>query len=216
MARAPSVEGADLDEASPSAAPGSGAAGTQTASGPAGEPATRARTAGKERPGRPRWLLFAGLALTVFVLDQVTKAWIVATVDPGRPLVIIDDYLRLVITHNTGALFGLFRDQAPIFAVASLGVIALIVAYHGRSGRNPILSVALGLLLGGAFGNLADRLRLGYVLDFVDAGIGDVRWYTFNVADAAISGSLVLIVLLALVPSLNDPGSGRRSAGADA
>jgi signal peptidase II len=160
--------------------------------------------------GRPLWVTFIGLSLTVFVLDQLTKAWIAANVEPGRPVEVLGDFVRLVITHNTGALFGLFRDQAPLFALASIAVIGLIVAYHGRSGRSPLLSVALGLLLGGALGNLADRLRLGYVLDFVDSGIGDFRWYTFNVADAAISGSLVLILLLALFPSLGDLGTDRR------
>jgi len=83
-----------------------------------------------------------------------------------------------------------------------LAVIGLIVWYHGHSGRSLTLSVALGLLLGGAIGNLSDRLRHGFVLDFVDAGVGGLRWYTFNVADAAISGALLLLVLIALRPSL--------------
>jgi signal peptidase II len=80
-------------------------------------------------------------------------------------------------------------------------VIGLIVAYHARSSPDLWLSVALGFLLGGAIGNLIDRLRLGYVVDFVDAGVGDVRWYTFNVADAAISTSIVLLLLLAIRPA---------------
>jgi lipoprotein signal peptidase len=62
--------------------------------------------------------------------------------------------------------------------------------------------VTLGLLLGGALGNMADRLRLGYVVDFVDIGIGDLRWYTFNMADAAISAAIVLLVAAAFVPAL--------------
>ena len=70
----------------------------------------------------------------------------------------------------------------------SLVVIGLIVAYHAPVAAGALyLSIALGLLLGGALGNLIDRLRLGYVVDFVDIGIGDFRLYTFNVADAAIS-----------------------------
>jgi signal peptidase II len=81
-------------------------------------------------------------------------------------------------------------------------VVALIVWYHGSSGRNLLLSVALGLLLGGALGNMIDRLRLGYVVDFVDLGIGNIRFYTFNVADSAISGAILLLILLALVPGL--------------
>lgn len=166
--------------------------------------------------GRPRWPLFGTLAVGVLVLDQLTKAWVAANVPADRPIRVLDDYIRLVITHNTGGLFGMFRDLAPILAFASIGVIALIVLYHARSGRSLLLTLALGLLLGGALGNLFDRLRLGYVLDFVDAGIGDFRWYTFNVADTAISISLVLLVLVALRPSLAGGGGAGAEPGADA
>ena len=92
---------------------------------------------------------------------------------PASRSSVVGDYLRLVYGQNNGALFGLFRESAVLFGLASLVVIGLIVAYHARSGRAPYMSVALGLLLGGAIGNLIDRLRLGYVVDFVDAGIGD-------------------------------------------
>jgi signal peptidase II len=163
---------------------------------------------------RPHWTVFAGLAAAVVVVDQLVKAWIVANVDPAQPTHLVDDYLRLVITHNAGALFGLFQGQAPVFAAVSLGVMALIVAYQTRVGSALILSVALGLLLGGAIGNVIDRLRFGYVLDFVDAGIDGLRWYTFNVADSAISLSIVLLVLVALRPSL--AGDGGASTGTDA
>ena len=162
----------------------------------------------------PHWGVFAGLAAAVVVADQLTKLWIVANVDPAQPLRLADDYLRLVITHNAGALFGLFQGHAPIFAVVSLAVMALIVAYHARTGSALVMSIALGLLLGGAIGNVIDRLRFGYVLDFVDAGIGGLRWYTFNVADSAISLSIVLLVLVAVRPSL--AGDGQTSTGTDA
>jgi signal peptidase II len=79
-------------------------------------------------------------------------------------------------------------------------VIGLIIAYHGRSGRNTYLTVALGLLLGGAIGNLLDRFRLGYVVDWIDVGIGDTRFWTFNVADAAVSTAIVLLIGLAIFP----------------
>jgi signal peptidase II len=123
-------------------------------------------------------------------------------VAPGEQLQLLGDYLRLVFSHNSGALFGLFRDQAVLFGIVSLGVVGLILAYHGRSGRNLYLSVTLGLLLGGAIGNLIDRFRLGYVVDWIDMGIGDVRFWTFNVADAAVSTAIVLLIGLALFPSL--------------
>ncbi|MEX2010773.1 MAG: signal peptidase II [Chloroflexota bacterium] len=183
-------------------------------------PATRI-DGGRTRPaavtrGRPHWLLFATLALGVLVADQLTKAWVAANVPVDRPVRVIDDFIRLVISHNTGGLFGMFRDLAPVFALASVGVIALIVLYQARSGRSLVLTTALGLLLGGALGNLFDRLRLGYVLDFVDAGIGDLRWYTFNVADAGISTALLLLVLVALRPSLAGGGGRAADPGTDA
>lgn len=152
--------------------------------------------------GRPLWARFLVLAGLVVAVDQLTKAWITRALAPDGVVLLIGDNLRLVYTQNSGALFGLFRGQAALFALVSLAVIALIVAYHGRSGRSPYLTLTLGLLLGGAIGNAIDRLRMGYVVDFVDGGIGSLRWYTFNVADACISISIVLLFLMALRPSL--------------
>jgi signal peptidase II len=152
--------------------------------------------------GRPIWPIFLGLAATVIIADQLTKAWLVSVLAPGESMPVVGDYLRLVHSQNNGALFGLFRESAILFGLASIVVIGLIVAYHARSGRSRYMSVALGLLLGGAVGNLIDRLRLGYVVDFVDAGIGAFRWYTFNVADAAISFAILFLIAAALRPSL--------------
>jgi lipoprotein signal peptidase len=95
----------------------------------------------------------------------------------------------------------MFRDQALLFAIVSIGVVGLIVWYHGNAGRNSLLSIALGLLLGGAIGNMIDRFRFGYVIDWVDAGIGDLRFYTFNVADSAITCAILLLLLLAFLPT---------------
>ncbi|HSO29696.1 MAG TPA: signal peptidase II [Candidatus Sulfomarinibacteraceae bacterium] len=145
---------------------------------------------------------FILLVASIVVLDQLTKAWIIDALAPDRVIVILGDALRLVYTENNGALFGLFRGQAPLFALLSLAVMGLIVGYHARSGRSPYMTLTLGLLLGGAIGNAVDRLRLGFVVDFVDGGIGAFRWYTFNVADACISASIVLLVVMAVRPSV--------------
>jgi signal peptidase II len=152
--------------------------------------------------GRARWGVFLAIAVTVIVLDQISKAWLVSSVGPNEVIRVVGDYVRLVASHNSGALFGLFRDQALLFGIVSLVVIVLIAAYHGISGRNLYLSITLGLLLGGAIGNLIDRFRLGYVVDWVDVGIGDIRFWTFNVADAAVSTAILLLVGMALFPSL--------------
>jgi signal peptidase II len=156
-----------------------------------------------------RWGLFIGIAVAVIVLDQLAKAWLVANVQPGEAIEIVGDWLRLIHGRNDGGLFGLFGGSAAVLAIASLGVIGLIVAYHARARPNIVLSIALGLLLGGAIGNLLDRIRYGYVVDFVDAGIGTLRFYTFNVADSAITVAILLLILLALFPALGGSGSER-------
>ena len=153
------------------------------------------------RAGRARWALFIGLAAGVLVLDQIVKSWIAANFEFHRAVEILGDFVRVAPTQNTGAIFGMFRDQAPIFALLSIGVMGLIVWYESRAGGSLLVTVALGLLLGGALGNLTDRLRHGYVLDFMDLGIGSWRWYTFNVADAAISASILLLFVAALRPT---------------
>ncbi len=150
---------------------------------------------------RPAWLLFGGLAAIFLVLDQLSKAWIVANVAPGQVVDVVGSWVRLIFSSNDGALFGLFGSSATLFAAGSLAVLVLIVWYHGRSPRSVLLSIALGLLLGGALGNLIDRVRLGYVVDFVDMGVGTLRFFTFNVGDSAISTAILLLLILALRPS---------------
>jgi len=162
--------------------------------------------------GRPRWPLFLGLAGAILAADQLTKLWVTSLLAPGESVDIVGDLIRLIHGRNAGGLFGFFQGQAIVFGLVSMVVVGLIVAYHARSGRSTYLSITLGLLLGGALGNLFDRLRLNYVVDFVDAGVGSVRWYTFNVADAAISFAILLLQAASLRPALareahtDDPG----------
>ncbi len=173
---------------------------------PRTQPVVAPRTGGRTIGRGTRWLIFAGLAIGVVVIDQLAKAAVTSALAPGESIQVIGDYLRIVFGQNTGALFGLFQDNALMFGIVSLAVIGLIVAYEARAGTSLYLTVTLGLLLGGAIGNMIDRLRLGYVVDFVDAGIGTTRFYTFNVADSAISLAILLLLIAALKPSLVDGG----------
>ena len=152
------------------------------------------------RRSTARWMLFLIVAATVAAADQVSKAWIDASYELGWPTPVLGEWIRITKHYNSGGIFGLFGDSALILGIASLAVVTMIVIYQARQGAQsgPLLSLALGLLLGGALGNLVDRLRQGYVVDFVDMGIGDVRWYTFNVADAAISTAIVVLIALSL------------------
>jgi signal peptidase II len=161
---------------------------------------------------RPNWVLFVGLAVAIVAVDQATKAVVTGALQPGESRPILGDVVRIVFSPNSGALFGLFKDNAAMFGIVSLVVIGLIVAYHGRTAGSTYMTVTLGLLLGGAIGNMLDRLRLGYVVDFVDGGIGNIRWYTFNVADAAISLAILLLFAAAVRPSIAEPAAGRPTA----
>ena len=156
---------------------------------------------------RSRWLLFGALAIAIVVFDQVTKAVVVGSLAVGQRVDVIDGLVRIVHSRNSGILFGMLPDSAPLFAVVSLLVLVLILLYESRAGRSLVTTLALGLLLGGAIGNLLDRIRYASVVDFVDLGVGSLRWYTFNVADAAISTALVLLVVQALVPRLGELGN---------
>jgi len=159
--------------------------------------------------GNRRWPLFLGLAALIVVADQLTKAWLVSFLPAGQSINVIGDVIRLVHSQNNGGLFGLLRGQAAIFGLVSLVVVGLIILYHARSAPSQYVSITLGLLLGGAIGNAIDRLRLGYVVDFVDAGIGALRWYTFNVADAGISFAIILLLVASVWPALTRTAADR-------
>jgi signal peptidase II len=177
-----------------------------------------------EAARRRRWLLFAGIAIGVLVVDQLSKLWVDANFDlaspgatPGlgnQPTEVIGTLVRIAKSYNDGGIFGIFGSSAPVLALASLAVMAMIVWYESREGMRGhwLLTVALGLLLGGALGNFADRARIGHVIDWVDLGIGNVRWYTFNVADAAISISIVLFIGLALFGNRLAPAGSKDGA----
>ncbi len=131
-------------------------------------------------------------ALATVALDQWTKAWALRTLDDRSIHVVWT--LRLHLSFNSGAAFGVGRGLAPLLVALGVALVALLVVLGGRAAATPVTRVALGLVLGGAVGNLADRVLRdhgGAVVDFVD-----LQWWpVFNLADAAIScGAVVLVV----------------------
>ena len=145
------------------------------------------------------WILFGALAAAIVVSDQLLKFWIVGRYQVDAPVDVLGDWVRIDFIHNAGGLFGIFQNAAPLFALVSIGVIGVIVTIEMRWGwRSWLVTLALGLLLGGAVGNLIDRVRLQYVIDFMDIGIDNWRWYIFNIADSAISVSIGLLLLLSI------------------
>lgn len=105
--------------------------------------------------------------------------------------------MRLTLVHNTGAAFGLFPGSRAAFIVFSILAILVIVALYLRLAQKSRFElVALGALLGGALGNLHDRVRQGFVVDFIEIGIDRFRWPVFNVADIAVTGGVALLLLV--------------------
>ena len=121
-----------------------------------------------------------------------------ANYEPGTITPVLGDWLRIDLIHNAGGLFGLLQGTAAVFAVVTLVVVGLIASMELRWGwRSWVTTLALGLLLGGAIGNFIDRIRLGYVVDFADIGIGTWRFpYIFNIADSAVTISILLMIVI--------------------
>lgn len=133
------------------------------------------------------------LALAVFVLDQWSKWWVEANLALHRPLEVIPDFLNLTHVQNPGVAFGLFAGlESPLrtLILTALGFTALAVVgyyYAQVEATQRLLLAALALIVGGAVGNLTDRILSGSVTDFIDAYFRSYHWHTFNVADSAIT-----------------------------
>ena len=148
-----------------------------------------------------RWniLIFLVIVAVVVVLDQFSKQWIRDNVPLGGSLPAMGA-LTIVHVQNTGSAFGFFTDQAfllSIIAMAGLVVVLLFFRYLKQLGLAG--GIALSLIFAGALGNLVDRLRLGYVTDFIYVRLwGDFYWPAFNVADSAITTGAILLAVVAL------------------
>jgi signal peptidase II len=141
------------------------------------------------------------IALGIILLDRATKLVIIQTLRLGQGIPVIPGFFDIVFILNPGAAFGFLAtlsDQVrnPLFIFISILAVVLIVFYHTRYLRSHrLVSVALGLVLGGAVGNLIDRLYYGMVVDFLDVHAGPYHWPAFNVADSAISVGVSLMIL---------------------
>ena len=144
-----------------------------------------------------------GVAAMVFAIDQMVKYWIINVVHLAeRGSVEVLPFFRLTYVGNIGVSMGLFRassDLARWFLVAVTALIAGAVAVWIIRERQRTDVLALGLVLGGALGNIVDRIRFGYVVDFLHFFWGERSFWVFNVADAAITAGVLLLLARALV-----------------
>lgn len=135
-------------------------------------------------------------AVLLYVADQVTKALVVANMEPGERIKVVGDLVWLWYLQNTGASFSILPGALWLFIPVTIVALAMVVYFHLQfRERGPWIHVILGAILAGALGNLTDRLRLGYVVDFVSIGIGDLRWPAFNVADPSLVIGIGLLVI---------------------
>ena len=153
---------------------------------------------------RWRLLVIPLVATIVIVADQASKAWVMQNLtlmQPWYPLPALGDLLAFTYITNTGVALGLFRDRGIVFVLIPFVVVIAIAVYSRYlPTHRGLVRLSLGLQLGGAFGNLIDRLRFnGSVVDFIHLGIGRYRWFTSNVADICIvTGVIVLAIVLLL------------------
>lgn len=137
--------------------------------------------------------LLPGVAILTLVIDRISK-WVVMTGlsvgETWNPVAALERYVSLTYVTNTGAAFGLFPDYGGIFMVIALVVIvAIILYYRYLPGEQWLVQTSLGLQLGGALGNLIDRLLYGHVIDFIDFKL----WPVFNVADSSLVIGVVIL-----------------------
>ena len=147
-----------------------------------------------------RYGFLIGVALTTFVIDQVTKAVVMRTMSVGDVIPVVPPVLDLHYITNRGVAFGLFARLGDIFVPLALVIMSVIFWYYRSLRRRRLwLRTALGLQLGGAFGNLLDRLRYGSVVDFVEFHVDAINFHypVFNAADSAIVvGVCILLATL--------------------
>jgi signal peptidase II len=174
------------------------------------------KVAGEQPPPRRRVRLLLGVAAVVLVLDIVTKVLAVKLLTPGQPVSIIGDTVTWTLVRNSGAAFSMATGYTWVLTLVATGVVFGII-WMGRRLVSPWWALGLGLILGGAMGNLVDRffrspgpLR-GHVVDFLSIG----WWPVFNVADPSVVGGAILLVVLSLFGFDFDTAGRRQPDGAE-
>lgn len=144
-------------------------------------------------------ILYILLSIAIIALDVWTKALVLARIDLHETIPVIPNFFQLVHVRNTGAAFGIGANASSqlvplLLNLGAIAVFCVVVVYALRSAvTDRVLQTGLHLILGGAIGNLLDRFRFGFVVDFLDVYVGDKHWPAFNVADSAICIGIALL-----------------------
>jgi len=147
------------------------------------------------------------IAVAIVTLDLATKALAEARLEPSSPVRVVGEVVRLTLVHNSGTAFGLFPgNRLPFIAFSVVAVGVILLMFRRLAERSAVHVASMGLLLGGAVGNLHDRIRFGEVTDFIQVGVAGHYWPVFNVADSAITVGVALLVL-SLMRGEGEPAS---------
>lgn len=142
------------------------------------------------------------LGVFVALTDQLSKWWVLRNITPSNPMV-VTPFLNFVLVHNKGVTFGLLNNISHQYMPYMLSAVAAIILFLlGRwlwFTRSTPVALGLGAIMGGAVGNVIDRVRFGAVVDFLDFYYQNYHWYAFNIADAAIVTGVALLMLDSLV-----------------
>ena len=156
-------------------------------------------------PVRLPWLLLVSAA--IFSADRWTKTWVAAHIAIGGAIPVLPGFLRITHWLNEGAAFSLFADTASphtvriaLIAFTCVAAVAVLIALVRLAHRITLTTVALAMILGGALGNVHDRIEYGSVVDFIEVHIFSYHWPDFNVADSAIVTGACLLLLDSLLP----------------
>ena len=145
---------------------------------------------------RHRLLALLGIAAAVVAGDQWTKRWAVDALAGRPPVEVLGEFVRFTFTRNSGVAFGLGSGtHFPYYIFSVVAAVAIVVLFLRRPDQSAWRRFALALILGGAIGNLIDRVSAGEVVDFIEIGYGRWHWPVFNVADSAVSVGVVLFAL---------------------
>ena len=157
----------------------------------------------RPRPNAVSWLL---LSAAVIALDQVSKWWALANLQSYQPVAVIDKFLNWMLAFNTGAAFSFLADsggwQRWFFTGLAIIVSAVLVFWLARTASgmpaSMSMSMPLAMIVGGAIGNVIDRIRFGHVVDFIDIYVGQHHWPAFNIADSAICVGAIGLIAFSL------------------
>ncbi len=163
------------------------------------------------------------IILSVTIIDQITKIWAVGFLFDKGPVEVFGQFLMLTLIYNEGGALGTSFGPSYYYLATSLVIFGFVLYYIFAHRTNRMIGLPLAFIAGGALGNIIDRIRIGKVIDWIDVDFFDInlmgyyleRWWTFNIADAAISCSILYLLISMLVPKYSSPPSAKDNAHPD-